>query len=267
MDDGMILREAEDRFVLTFTSSGASNAEMWIRDWIETWALRVHVLDRTASLAAINVTGPLATTLLARAGFTEPLRFLRHVHGRVAGVDCHVMRLSFTGEVSYELHHPVDAAVRLWRSLMALGADLGARPHGLRALQALRLEKGHVIIGMDTELDTTPRRLGMDWAVRMEKPDFIGRPALERTAALPDERRLLGYAMTGDAPIEGSAIRVERAVVGQVTSSWTSPLLGQAVMLGWQRRAPFADRVEIDGREARVTRTPFYDPEGRRARA
>ena len=120
---------------------------------------------------------------------------------------------------------------------------------------------------MDTELDTTPRRLGMDWAVRMEKPRFIGRAALERTAKLPDERRLFGYTMPGPAPTEGSPILVGGEIVGHVSGSWTSPLLGQAVMLGWQKRAPFADRVEIDGREAIVAPTPFYDPEGHRARA
>ena len=82
-----------------------------------------------------------------------------------------------------------------------------------------------------------------------------------------DERRLFGYTMSGRAPTEGSPIVVGGDVVGHVSGSWASPLLGHAVMLGWQKRAPFADRVEIDGREAIVAPTPFYDPEGRRARA
>ena len=210
MDDGMILRESETRFVLTFTSGGAANAEMWIRDWIDTWGLRVLVLDRTTSLAAINVTGPLARTILVRAGLADPPRFLGHIHAEVAGVPCHVMRLSFTGEAAFELHHPIDRSVELWRAFMALGGDLGIRPHGLQALFGLRLEKGHVIVGMDTELDTTPRRLGMDWAVRMEKPRFIGRAALERTAKLEDHRRWMGFTMDGPAPTEGAPICVER---------------------------------------------------------
>lgn len=271
MDDGMILRDAETRFTLTFTSGGAANAEMWIRDWIDTWSLRVHVLDRTMSLAAINVTGPFAGELLRRGGLADPPRFLGHVRAEVAGVPCHVMRLSFTGEAAWELHHPVDRSVELWRALLARGADLGVRPHGLQALFALRLEKGHVIVGMDTELDTTPRRLGMDWAVRMDKPRFIGRAALERTARLPDHRRLFGFTMeagTGDAaPVEGSPIRAGGGIVGHVTGSWHSPVLGRIVMLGWQKSTPFADLVEIDGRPAVVAPTPFYDPEGHRARA
>jgi glycine cleavage system aminomethyltransferase T len=266
MDDGMILRESETRFALSFTSGGAANAEMWVRDWVDTWRLRVHVLDRTMSLAAINVTGPLARTLLQRAGLTDPPRFLGHVHVDVAGVPCHVMRLSFTGEAAFELHHPVDRSVELWRALMTLGADLGIRPHGLQALFGLRLEKGHVIVGMDTELDTTPRRLGMDWAVRMDKPRFIGRASLERTGRLPDDRRWHGFTMDGPAPVEGAPIWSRGEVVGNVTGSWDSPLFGRALMLGWLRRPPHPDRVEIDGREAVVTSTPFYDPEGHRAR-
>ncbi len=267
MDDGMILRESETRFVLSFTSGGAANAEMWIRDWADEWSLDVRIMDRTMALAAINVTGPLAGELLRRAGLADPPRFLGHVRAEVAGVACHVMRLSFTGEAAFELHHPLDGSVALWRRLLELGADLGIRPHGLKALFALRLEKGHVIIGMDTELDTTPRRLGMDWAIRMEKPRFIGRAALERTAKLPDHRRLMGFTMDGDAPVEGSPIRDGDEIIGHVTGSWRSPVLGRTVLLGWQRRTPFVDRVTIEGREATVTPTPFYDPESHRARA
>jgi glycine cleavage system aminomethyltransferase T len=267
MDDGMILRESDTRFVLTFTSGGAANAEMWVRDWAETWRMDVHIMDRTMSLAAINVTGPRARELLQRAGVEDPPAFLGHIHADVAGVPCHLMRLSFTGEASWELHHPVDRSVELWRSLMSLGSDLGIRPHGLKALFGLRLEKGHIIIGMDTELDTTPRRVRMPWATRMDKADFIGKAALERTAKQPDERLLHGFTMEGDAPIEGSPIYVDEAIVGHVSGSWASPLLGKTVMLGWIKHLPYPDRVRIDGRDAVVTPTPFYDPEGDRARA
>src|SRR4029453_14097701 len=181
-------------------------AEGAVPDGVETWGLRVHVMDRTMSLAAINVTGPRAKELLARAGLTEPPLYLGHAHADVAGVPCHVMRLSFTGEASFELHHAIDRSVELWRALLALGADMDVVPHGLRALFGLRLQKGHVIVGRDTELDTTPARLGMDWAVRMEKPFFIGRASLERTAKRPQTPRGGGFTMDGEAPVEGSPI-------------------------------------------------------------
>src|SRR4029078_5265572 len=122
------------------------------------------------SLAAINVTGPRGAELLARVGLTDPPKFLQHVRIDFAGMPCHVMRLSFTGEASWEIHHPVARSPRLWRPLLEVGADLGIRPHGLQALFALRLEKGHVILGMDTELDTTPRQIDMDLVVKLDKP-------------------------------------------------------------------------------------------------
>ncbi len=271
IDDGMVCRETDTRFVLTFTSGGAAFAEMWMRDWVETWNLDVHILDRTLSLGAINVTGPLAGELLRRVGVDDAPKFLQHRHADVAGVPCHIMRLSFTGEASFELHHPITHSVELWRELMAAGRDLGIMPHGLQALFGLRLEKGHVIVGMDSELDSSPRRLNMEWAVKMEKPDFIGRTALARVADLPDHRRLFGLTMDGPAPVEGAPIYGTGPhagdIVGHVASSFTSPLLGKAVMLGWQKHSPFTDTVIIDGREATVTETPFYDPAGARARA
>ena len=270
LDDGMICRESESRFLLTWTSGGASVAEMWVRDWIETWGLRVHVLDRTVSLGAVNVTGPKAATLLSRLGVAvEALpKFLQHSHLDIAGVPCHVMRLSFTGEASFELHHQIDRSVELWTALLSEGQALGIRPHGLKALFGLRLEKGHIIVGQDTELDSSPRRVGMDWAVKLDKPAFIGRNALLRTAELPDDRRLFGFTMDGPAPHEGSVIRQQPDgdVVGHVTSSWSSPLFGHSVLLGWQKRAPHRDTVWIDGRPASVAATPFYDPSGSRAR-
>ena len=107
----------------------------------------------------------------------------------------------------------------------------------------------------------------MDWAVNMEKPDFIGREALARTAGLPDRRKLVGLTMDGQAPTEGSPIFSKSAVIGHVTSTFTSPTLGHAVMLGWLKRPPFPEQVEIDGRLAAVAQPPFYDPEGLRARA
>ena len=273
-DDGMIVRESDTRFVLTFTSGGAANAEMWVRDWAETWDLDVRIMDRTTSLGAINVTGPLGGELLRRAGVADPPRFLQHRHTDVAGVPCHVMRLSFTGEASWELHHPFDRSVELWRTLLHLGRDLGIKAHGLQALFGLRLEKGHVIVGMDTEMDTTPRRIHHEWAVKMEKPFFLGREALARSAKLPDARRLIALTIEGPAPVEGTPIRSIDSgdVLGHVSSSFLSPLLGKAVMLGWLKRGwspvePLMESVVVDGRRAVLAETPFYDPGGTRARA
>jgi glycine cleavage system aminomethyltransferase T len=269
IEDGLICRDSETRFFLTFTSAGASFAEAWVRDWAESLGYEVRVLDQTMSLGAINVTGPSARELLVRAGLVDPPAYMGHRRVLLAGVECRVLRLGFTGEVSFELHHAVDRSVELWRSLLDLGADLGIEPHGLDALFNLRLEKGHVIVGMDTEFDSTPRRLGMEWAVKMDKGDFVGRQALLRTNALPPDKLLVGLEMDGPAPFEGDVIRANGVPVGQITSSRYSGVLERSVMLGWVRledgEAP--EQVEVDRRIARRVPLPFYDPEGRRARS
>lgn len=269
LDDGMICRDDETRFTLTFTSGGATFAELWVRDWVESWGLDVRILNQTMSLSAINVTGPLAKELLERAGLVDPPEYLHHQHATVAGIACRVFRLSFTGELSYELHHAAADSVALWRALLELGADLGIRPHGLEALLKLRLEKGHLIVGQDTDFDSTPRRLNHEWAVKLDKPDFVGRQAILRTNKIPLNRQLVGFEMEGEAPAEGAVIWNGSEYAGYVTSSTWSPALDKSVMLGWLNLFDGAlpDAVTINGRITRRVPTPFYDAEGNRARA
>jgi glycine cleavage system aminomethyltransferase T len=269
MDDGLISRVDDTTFHLSFTSGGASHAEAWVRDWARGFDADVRIMDRTHSLGAINVTGPLASDLLARAGMEEPMAFMRHRRHPIAGVPCHVYRLSFTGEASYELHHPVRHSRDLWNALMELGADLGVAPHGLQTLQTLRLEKGHIIIGMDTEPDSTPRRLGMEWAVRMDKPDFVGRAALARTDPLPLRKRLVGLTVDSDPPIDGTPLYVAGEIGGYVTSAAWSPILGTSVMLAWVDLidGDIPTDITVGDVLATLAPVPFYDPEGSRARA
>lgn len=284
-DDGMVLRE-DDRagvdgaavpwFTLSFTSGGATNAEAWLRDWAETWQLDVHIMDRTTSLAAINVTGPLGRELLQRCGVVseDVPKFLQHRRLDVAGVPCHAMRLSFTGEASWELHHPWNRSVELWRALLAAGKDLGIKPHGLQALFGLRLEKGHVIVGLDTELDTTPRRISHEWAVKMSKRFFLGQEALARTAPLVDYRKLVGLTLEGPMPTEGCPMFAAdgTTIIGHVTTAFASPLIGKSIALAmlkrdWDPDGGIPTSYVVDGRVATLAETPFYDPEGARARA
>ena len=269
VEDGLICRESSDRYYLTFTSAGATFAELWLRDWAETFGADVRILDRTMAVGAINLTGPLAKEVLARAGVADPPPYLSHGRWEVAGVACQIFRLSFTGEASFELHHPAERSVELWRALLELGGDFDIYPHGIDALFGLRLEKGHIIIGMDTEFDSTPRRLGMNWAVKMDKPEFVGREATARTNLLPLDKQLAGWECEGPAPMEGAALYREGVLAGQVTSSRFSSTLGKSVMLGWVRlngEEP-PEAVECEGRELRRARLPFYDPEGVRARS
>ena len=267
MDDGMVCREEGDRFTLTFTSSGVSFAEMWMRDWAESWGMDVRILNRTASRGAINVTGPLAAKLMSAIGAPE-MKFMDHRSAEIAGIDCQLFRLSFTGESSYEIHHPLNRSRELWNLLMEAGEPLGMIPHGLEALLTLRLEKGHIIVGQDTEADSTPRRLDHEWAVRLDKPEFLGRQAVIRTNDIALDRQLVGLTMDGPAPDEGTVLYDDEGLSGYVTSARFSPALSKTVMLGWVRTidGSLPTTLSVADRLAHRTETPFYDAGGERAR-
>jgi len=271
-----------DRFFFTSTSGGSSFFELWLRDWAEAFGFDVRILNQTASVAAINVTGPSAARLLARAGARDLPVFSRHRRLRVAGIDCRVVRLSFTGELSYELHHAAADAGRLWRRLLALGGDLNIRPHGLETLLHLRLEKGHIVVGQDTDYDSTPRRLGHGWAVDLNKGDFIGRQAILRTNRQPPDRRLVALRMIEPPPaqrsasLEGAAIHRGGRYAGYVTSDAScGPGGGRSEagrcipMLGWlymDDEGNLPREATVDGRPVRRVDGPLYDPDGERAR-
>lgn len=269
MDDGMVCKVSDTEWVLTFTSGGASHAEMWMRDWASSGGYDVRLMNQTMSLGAINVTGPRAHELVEAVGLVDPPPWLGHSLADVAGVPCRVFRLSFTGEVSYELHHAADRSVALWRALLDAGRSLGVVPHGLDALTRLRLEKGHVLVGQDTDYDSTPRRIDHRWAVNMDSGDFVGRQALLRTDRIPLDKQLVGLEMDGVAPFEGAVIWNGDDYAGYVTSASWSDTLGKGVMLGWLDMVDGAlpETVTIEGHQARRVSVPFYDPDGGRARA
>lgn len=268
-DDGLVAMESETRYALTFTSGGSSHSEMWLRDWAAAWEMDVRIINLTYSLGAVNVSGPHSKELLQRLGLTEPPAFMHFADHEVAGVPCRVYRLSFTGELSYELHHSVGHSVQLWRSLLAEGRDLGARPHGLDVLSLLRLEKGHIIVHQDTDFDSTPRRIQHEWMVKMDKERFLGKPALERTNALALDKALVGLELDGPPPFEGATVNYHNRYAGFVTSSGHSRVCGKSVMLAhlYTFDGALPEEVKVDGRPARRVSLPFYDKNGERARA
>ena len=269
-DDGMVIKDSDTQYTLTFTSGGSSHAEMWLRDWATTWGFDVRILNQTYALGAINVTGPLTRELMQRAGVAELPKFLGVIDIDVAGIPCRLYRLSFTGELSCELHHPAEYSAALWKALMAFGKDLGIRPHGLETLLLLRLEKGHIIVGQDSDYDSTPRRLDHEWLVKQDKPEpFIGKHALTRTDKIPLDKQLVGFELDGERPLEGAVLYHGGDYVGYVTSSGYSYALGKSVMLGWLYvvDGDLPHDVTCEGRPARRVATPFYDKEAARARA
>ena len=272
MDDGLVCALEDGRFYLTSTSGGADRMEAWLRDWADRWGLQAHVVNQTAMLGAINVAGPKARTLLERLCeddlSADALGYARHREVTVAGVGCRAIRVGFVGEVSFELHHPRSRSVELWEALMEAGRDLGIAPHGLDALDVLRLEKGHVYLGQDTLPDDHPHKLGLGWSVDMDKPAFVGKMALERMAGIPLERKLVGLRFD-DAPQRGAPVYAGERIVGRVTSCARSEALQTWIGLAWIRAVEgvFPANLRAGDVAARIVPTPFYDPEGGRQRA
>jgi sarcosine oxidase subunit alpha len=273
IDDGIVCALARGRWYITFTSSGAATVEATLRDWAETWGHEVHIVDLTVAWGAINVAGPRSRELLRRLSpdilDNETFPYLHQRDITVAGVPCRAIRLGFVGELSYELHHPSGRSVELWDALLEAGRELDIRPHGLDALRLLRLEKGHIIVGQDTDFDATPAKLNMGWAVRLEKPWFVGKRGIERANAHDPPRRLVAVSFPGRAPREGAPLVAAGRDVGFLSSSAWSPVLGCGVSLGWVSRlnGSFPTELESDGVAGNVVKQPFYDPKGDRLRA
>jgi sarcosine oxidase subunit alpha len=272
MDDGIISAVGAGRFFVTSTSGGADAMEAWLRNWADRLDLHVHLVNQTAMLGAILLAGPRARDVLASLSDDDlsrdafPYMAVRELS--VAGVPCRAMRVGFVGELSFELHHPRRRGPALWRALTDAGARYGMRPHGLDAMDLLRLEKGHIFLAQDTLPDDHPRKLGMEWAIHSEKESFVGKAALQRMSELPLERKLVGLEFDR-TPERGAPLHLEDRVVGRVTSCSWSDVLGKAIGLGWLRAVDgrFATRLRCGDARATVVETPFYDPEGKRLRA
>jgi sarcosine oxidase subunit alpha len=285
MDDGVTGRLGPERYMMTTTSSGAATVWGWIDNWLQTahpeW--RVHVTPVTTAYASINVAGPSSRELLLRLAedvdlSPEAFPYMRVRTGRIAGVDdCFMWRIGFTGELSYEIHVPAAYGLHVWEALMHGGADLGVGPFGVEAQRILRLEKGHFIVGQDTDGLTGAYGAGLAWAVKPEKDDFAGKPELVWQSERDDYFRLVGLQ-----PHEGSIVPPEASqivegkngIAGRITSSRMSPTLGRSICLGFV--APHLVEPETtvtvrlpDGKRipARVMgHHAHFDPEGRRQR-
>ena len=277
MDDGLLARVGDLEWYLTSTSGGAGRTDARLRNFADRFALDVHVLDRTSQWGAINVAGPHARDLLEQLTDddvgTDAMPFPGFADITVAGIACRAIRTGFVGELAFELHHPRSRGPALWRALAEAGRRWNLVPHGLDALELLRLEKGHLYLGQDTMPDDTPTKLGMAWAVDTSKPWFVGKLALERMEARPLPRRHVGLEFTGcpahAAGLRGEPLLAGGDVVGRVTSAERSIALDRAIGLGWVRSVGdgFPTRFTVgSGAIATVVPTPFYDAGGARMR-
>ncbi len=281
-DDGVAARLGDDHFYMTTTSSGAGRVWNWLDEWLQTahpsWDVRMTAI--TDGYAAMNVAGPRSRTLLERVveGIdlsSEAFGYMNVRRGMVAGVsDCILLRIGFTGELSFEVHVPAGFGLHVWSALLEAGADLGIAPFGVEAQRIMRLEKGHLIVGQDTDGLTKAHAAALGWAVKLDKPDFAGRPELAWEAASGPTRMLVAV-QTADpqlVPTEASQIVSGDAIVGRITSSRMSPTLGRSVCLAMVEAALASPgtplMIELGGGERAVARVlehlAHYDPDGER---
>ena len=275
VDDGTICRIEEDTFYVTTTSSGAGAVEEWFSWWLADWRLRVELTDLTQGLSAVNLAGPRAREILSELGeldcSPEAFRYLDGRQAKVAGVPCLILRIGFVGEVGYEIHFAAAYGEHVWDALMQAGREKGIRPFGLEPQRILRLQKMHILVGQDTDSESTPFGAAMPWIVKLDKgEDFIGKWALEHYAEEEPATRLVGFTLpNGRVPTEGAVIMDARgAPAGQVTSSRFSPVLDRVIGMAWVP-SPLArdgSRVTISDEgtmmTAEIQTRPFYDPDG-----
>ena len=296
LDDGVTGRLGEDHYLMSTTSSGAGTMEVWIQNWLQTehpdW--RVRVTPVTDAFTSVNVAGPRSRTLLERLvegvdPSPEAFKYMQVRTGAVAGVaGCVMWRIGFTGELSYELHVPAGYGPHVWQALLDAGDDLGVAPFGLEAQRIMRLEKGHFIVGQDTDALTKAPTAGLEWLIKLDKQDFTGRPELqwalegEPGAAGPEALpRLVAVQPTEPGYVPPEACQIVAAgpdgterIIGRITSSRFSPTLERSICLA-QVEATHASPetaltvVGTDGRRHRavvMAHHAHFDPGGERLR-
>jgi sarcosine oxidase subunit alpha len=275
VDDGTICRLDDETFYVTTTSSGAGAVEEWFSWWLADWGNQVQLTDLTQGLSAVNLAGPKAREIMGAVTeldcSNQAFAYLDGKQARIAGVQCLILRIGFVGEVGYEIHFPAAYGEHVWDALMTAGAPHGLRPFGLEPQRILRLQKLHILVGQDTDSESTPFSAAMPWIVKLDKEqDYIGKWALEHYAHAPAAASLVGFTLAnGDVPTEGSVVVDERGEpAGQVTSSRHSPVLGRTIGMAWVPEALAHDGAQITISDAGRTLTaeiqtkPFYDPDG-----
>jgi sarcosine oxidase subunit alpha len=278
-DDGTVTRLDDDTYYVTTTSAGVVAVEHNFSWWLEAWGLDARVTDLTQGVSAMNLAGPRARQILEGINdfdcSSDAFGYLDARQAKVTGVECLLLRIGFVGELGYEIHCSAPQASHVWTAIVEAGRPYGLKLFGLEPQRLLRLQKMHFIVGQDTDSETTPYTAGMDWAVKLDKPqDFIGRWALEQAAQTPKGVKLVGFTTPGgEVPTEGAAVLEGREAVGQVTSARRSPKLGKTIGLATVPESSAVEGAEITLSDrgqhitAVVTTTPFYDPEGAKLRS
>jgi sarcosine oxidase subunit alpha len=289
LDDGVVARLARDRFHVTTTTGGAARVLQHMEDYLQTeWPnLQVYLTSITEQYAVIALQGPKAREILTPLvdGIDLGREAFPHMSlriGSVCGVPCRLFRVSFTGELGYELNVPSDYGQPVWEAVIERGQAFGITPYGTESMHVLRAEKGFIVVGQETDGTVTPDDVGLAGLVAGSKTDFVGCRSLARPDLVSPGRRQLVGLMTEDAQgvlEEGAQIVADPAepipmrMLGHVTSSYWSPNCGRSIAL-----ALIAAGRSLIGRrlyattptgfaEVRVCNPIFVDRKGERVHA
>jgi sarcosine oxidase subunit alpha len=289
MDDGVVGRLAPDRFHVTTTTGGAARVLAMMEDYLQTeWPdLKVWLTSTTEQWAVLAVQGPRAREVLTPLvdGLDigpDAMPHMAVAAGTIGGVPMRLFRVSFTGELGFEVNVPSGYAEAVWEAIEARVAEAGGCVYGTEAMHVLRAEKGYVIVGQESDGTVTLDDLGLNWAIGRAKRDFVGKRSLARPdMSAPDRRQLVGL-LTSDPRFvleEGSQVTEDRAAapgtrsLGYVTSSYGEATLGHSIALAMveRGRARMGETLHVQlergAMPVRVVSPVFLDPEGVRLNA
>ncbi|MGC0225580.1 sarcosine oxidase subunit alpha family protein [Pseudooceanicola nitratireducens] len=286
MDDGVVAKWDEDTYLCHTTTGGADRIHAHMEEWLQTewWDWNVWVVNATEAHAQVAVVGPNARKVLEKLGAqnigNEDFPFMTFQDHRLAGIDARIYRISFSGELSYEVAVPAGQGMALWTALMEAGGEFNVMPYGTEALHVMRAEKGFIMIGDETDGTVIPQDLGLHWAISKKKDDFIGKRAQQRSDMARDDRWKLVGLETLDRSVlpegsyavaDGVNANGQRNVQGRVTSTYNSPTLKRGIAMGLVLHGP--DRMgeiirfnTVEGAtvSAKIVDPVFYDKEGSR---
>jgi sarcosine oxidase subunit alpha len=277
IDDGVIARLGEELYYFTTTTGGSATVFRELLRLNALWGLDCTLVNVTGHRAAFNFAGPLSRGILQQLTDIdlrdEAFPYLAVRSGQVAGAAARLMRVGFVGELGYEIHVAAGRGPEVWEALHSAGLPRGLRPFGVEAQRVLRLEKGHFIVGQDTDGLTDPLEASAMWAVAMKKPFFVGQRSLRILQARGPRQKLVGIelAITAPLPKECHLIIDKGAIAGRVTSVTHSRALNKSIglaMLSPDLAQVGRDiHIRIDNGDmlaARVAAAPFYDPKNLR---
>ncbi len=283
-DDGVVARIDEETWLCHTTTGGAERIHGWMEDWLqcEWWDWNVYVANVTEQFAQIAVVGPNARKLLEKLGgmdvSKEALPFMEWRDGMIGGVEARAYRISFSGELSYEIAVPASQGRAFWDALLEAGEEFGVMPYGTECLHILRAEKGFIMIGDETDGTVIPQDLNLQWALSKKKEDYLGKRAHERShMADPNRWKLVGLETVDGSVLPDGAYAIadgtndngQRNTQGRVTSTYYSANLKRGIAMGLVHNGP--DRMgeevaftNIGGEpiRAKIVDPVFYDKDG-----